>query len=153
MEAGSMIKINTSRFGELEIDEKRVVHFKDGIPAFEDEKEFVILPYEEETPYYFMQSMKSPDLAFLITVPFLFFPKYTFEIDDETMAELDINEKDKVLYYTLITIPNYSIRYMTTNLLAPVVINTKNMQAKQVVLEKTSYTTKERLFPDSKEGK
>jgi flagellar assembly factor FliW len=153
MEAGSMIKINTSRFGELEIDEKRVVHFKDGIPAFEDEKEFVILPYEEETPYYFMQSMKSPDLAFLITVPFLFFPKYTFEIDDETVAELDINEKDKVLYYTLITIPNYSIRYMTTNLLAPVVINTKNMQAKQIVLEKTNYTTKERLFPDSKEGK
>jgi flagellar assembly factor FliW len=153
MEAGSMIKINTSRFGELEIDEKRVVHFKDGIPAFEDEKEFVILPYEEETPYYFMQSMKSPDLAFLITVPFLFFPNYTFEIDDETMAELDISEKDKVLYYTLITIPNFSIRYMTTNLLAPVVVNTKNMQAKQIVLEKTQYTTKERLFPDSKEGK
>jgi flagellar assembly factor FliW len=41
---------------------------------------------------------------------------------------------------------------MTTNLLAPVVINTKNMQAKQVVLEKTNYTTKERLFPE-KEGK
>ena len=148
-----MIKINTSRFGELEIDEKRVVTFKNGIPAFEDEKEFVILPYDEETPYYFMQSMKSPDLAFLITIPFLFFPNYTFEIDDETIAELDINEKDKLLYYTLITIPNFSIRYMTTNLLAPVVINTKNMKAKQIVLEKSHYTTKERLFPDEKEGK
>ena len=49
-----MIKINTSRFGELEIDEKRVVTFKNGIPAFEDEREFVILPYDEETPYYFI---------------------------------------------------------------------------------------------------
>ena len=100
-----------------------------------------------------MQSMKTPDLAFLITVPFLFFPNYTFEIDDESIAELEINEKDKLLYYTLITIPNFSIRYMTTNLLAPVVINTKNMKAKQIVLEKTNYTTKERLFPDSKEVK
>jgi len=147
-----MRKINTSRFGELEIDEKRVIHFKDGIPAFEDEKEFIILPYDEETPYYFMQSMKTPDLAFLLTVPFLFFPNYTFEIDDDTMEELDIKEKDKLLYYTLITIPNFSIRYMTTNLLAPVVINTKNMKAKQVVLEKSRYTTKERLFPDETKG-
>lgn len=147
-----MRKINTSRFGELEIDEKRVIHFKDGIPAFEDEKEFIILPYDEETPYYFMQSLKTPDLAFLLTVPFLFFPNYTFEIDDDTMEELDIKEKDKLLYYTLITIPNFSIRYMTTNLLAPVVINTKNMKAKQVVLEKSRYTTKERLFPDENKG-
>ena len=145
-----MRKVNTSRFGELEIDEKRVVHFKNGIPAFEDEKEFIILPYDEETPYYFMQSLKTPDLAFLITVPFLFFPNYTFEIDDDSQAELEIEEKDKVLYYTLITIPNFSIRYMTTNLLAPVVINTKNMKAKQIVLERSNYTTKERLFPDSK---
>ena len=145
-----MRKVNTSRFGELEIDEKRVVHFKNGIPAFEDEKEFIILPYDEETPYYFMQSLKTPDLAFLITVPFLFFPNYTFEIDDDSQAELEIEEKDKVLYYTLITIPNFSIRYMTTNLLAPVVINTKNMKAKQIVLERSTYTTKERLFPDSK---
>jgi len=144
--------INTSRFGELEIDEKRVIHFKDGIPAFEDEKEFIILPYDEETPYYFMQSMKTPDLAFLLTVPFLFFPNYTFEIDDDTIEELEIETKDKLLYYTLITIPNFSIRYMTTNLLAPVVINTKNMKAKQVVLEKSRYTTKERLFPDETKG-
>ena len=40
-----MRKVNTDRFGEIEIDEKRIVHFKDGIPAFEDEHEFIILPY------------------------------------------------------------------------------------------------------------
>jgi len=145
-----MRKVNTSRFGELEIDEKRVVHFKDGIPAFEDEHEFIILPYDEESPYYFMQSLKDPDLAFLLTIPFLFFPDYTFEIDDETLSELDIQENDNVLYYALVTIPNGSIRYMTANLLAPIIFNTKNMQAKQIVLEKTAYTTKERLFPEPK---
>lgn len=145
-----MIKVNTSRFGELEIDEARVVHFKNGIPAFEDEHEFIILPYDEESPYYFMQSLKTPDLAFLLTIPFLFFPDYTFEVDDNAMEELEIKEEDNVFYYTLITIPNHSIRYMTTNLLAPIVLNTTNMKAKQIVLEKTTYTTKERLFPDPK---
>lgn len=148
-----MRKVTTSRFGELDIEEQRIVHFKDGIPAFEDEHEFIILPYDEDSPYYFMQSLKTPDLAFLMTVPFLFFPDYTFEVDDATIEELDIKSDDKVSYYALVTIPNYSIRYMTANLLAPIILNTANMQAKQLVLEKTDYTTKERLFPDKRRAK
>ena len=149
-----MRKVSTSRFGEIEVDEKKIVHFKDGIPAFEDEREFIILPYEEESPYYFMQSINSPDLAFLLTIPFLFFPEYSFEVDDVTMKELEITNHDNVFYYSMITIPNGSIRYMTANLLAPIVLNSDNMQAKQVVLEKSNYTTKHRLFPEpaKKEG-
>ena len=149
-----MLKVYTSRFGEIEVDEAKIVHFKDGIPAFEDEHEFIILPYEEESPYYFMQSLRSPDLAFLLTIPFLFFNDYSFEIDDETIKELDIKNQDDVFYYSMITIPNGSVRYMTANLLAPIVINGENMKAKQVVLEKSQYTTKHRLFPESakKEG-
>ena len=149
-----MRKIYTSRFGEIEVDEKKVVQFKDGIPAFEDEHEFVILPYEEESPYYFMQSLKSPDLAFLLTIPFLFFNDYAFEIDDATVKELDIKDSENVFYYSMLTIPNGSVRYMTANLLAPIVLNGANMQAKQVVLEKSNYTTKHRLFPEAakKEG-
>ena len=144
-----MRKIYTSRFGELEVDEKKIVYFKDGIPAFETEHEFVILPYEEESPYYFMQSLNTPDLAFLLTIPFLFFNDYSFEIDDATVKELDIKDSENVFYYSMVTIPNGSIRYMTANLLAPIVLNGENMQAKQVVLEKTNYTTKHRLFPET----
>jgi flagellar assembly factor FliW len=144
-----MLKIYTSRFGEIEVDETKIVHFKDGIPAFENEHEFVILPYEEETPYYFMQSIKSPDLAFLLTIPFLFFNDYSFEIDDATINELEIKNQDDVFYYSMITIPNGSVRYMTANLLAPIVINGENMKAKQVVLGNSNYMTKHRLFPES----
>ena len=149
-----MRKVNTSRFGEIEVDESKIVHFKDGIPAFDDEHEFIILPYEEESPYYFMQSLKSPDLAFLLTIPFLFFNDYSFELDDDAVKELDIKDPEKVFYYSMVTIPNGSIRYMTANLVAPIVLNSENMQAKQVVLEKSNYTTKHRLFPESykKEG-
>ena len=149
-----MRKVYTSRFGEIEVDEQKIVHFKNGIPAFEEEHEFIILPYDEESPYYFMQSLRSPDLAFLLTIPFIFFPEYTFEIDEETEKELDITNRDEIFYYTMVTIPNGSIRYMTANLLAPIVLNSKNMHAKQVVLEKSNYTTKHRLFPEpaKKEG-
>jgi len=149
-----MRKVYTSRFGEIEVDEKKIVHFKNGIPAFEDEHEFIILPYEEDSPYYFMQSLRSPDLAFVLTIPFLFFPDYTFEVEEDTVQELGITNSSQVFYYTMITIPGGNIRNMTSNLVAPIVINSDNMQAKQVVLEKSNYTTKHRLFPESaqKEG-
>ena len=147
-----MRKINTLRFGELEIEEQDVVRFADGIPAFEDEHEFVVLPYEEGTPYMFLQSMMTPELAFLMTDPFVFFPDYSFELDDENMEKLAINSMDDVLVCTLISVPRSGVADMTTNLLAPVVINRHTMQARQIVLEKTQYTTKHRLFPKEKEA-
>ena len=144
-----MRKIATDRFGEIEVDEEKIVTFENGIPAFEDEREFVIFPYDEESPYYFMQSLKSPELAFILTIPFLFFPDYQIEIDDATVKDLEISNQDSVTLYSLVTIPNGSVRYMTTNLLAPVVLNTDNMKAKQLVMEKSNYKTKHRLFPDA----
>ena len=148
-----MRKISTLRFGELEIEEQDVVRFADGIPAFEDEHEFVVLPYEEGTPYMFLQSMTTPELAFLMTDPFVFFPDYSFELDDENMEKLAINSMDDVLVCTLISVPRSGVADMTTNLLAPVVINRHTMQARQIVLEKTQYTTKHRLFPEKKGDK
>ena len=148
-----MRKINTLRFGELEIEDQNVVRFADGIPAFEDEHEFVVLPYEEGTPYMFLQSMMTPELAFLMTDPFVFFPDYSFELDDENMEKLEIKTMDDVLVCTLISIPRSGVADMTTNRLAPVVINRHTMQAKQIVLEKTQYTTKHRLFPEKKGDK
>ena len=148
-----MRKINTLRFGELEIEEQDVVRFADGIPAFEDEHEFVVLPYEEGTPYMFLQSMATPELAFLMTDPFVFFPDYSFELDDENMDKLEIKTMDDVLVCTLISVPRSGVADMTTNLLAPVVINRHTMQARQIVLEKTQYTTKHRLFPEKKGDK
>ena len=146
-----MRKVNTLRFGEVEVAEDKVVHFADGIPAFEDEHEFVIVPYDEESPYVFLQSLTTPDLAFLMTMPFVFFPEYEFELDDENQNKLELTRQEDMLIYTLLTINGGKVKDMTANLMAPVVVNTANMQARQVVLDRSSYTTKHRLFPENKE--
>ena len=41
-----MRKIKTTRFGEIEEDEGKIVRFAAGLPAFEDEHEFIIVPYD-----------------------------------------------------------------------------------------------------------
>ena len=141
-----MKTVDTVRFGTIEIDEKKLVHFAQGIPAFEDEHEFVIIPYDEESPYVFLQSTTTPELAFLMTIPYLFFKDYEFEIDDATEQVLHLESPDDIVVYSLLTIPQGHIEDMTANLMAPVIINQKTMEAKQLVLEKSPYTTKHRLF-------
>ena len=142
-----MNKIKPARCGELEIQEDRIFHFADGLPAFEDEREFVILPFDDDSPYSFLQSVATPELAFLMTVPFVFFPDYEFVLEDDVMAALAIKGSEDMQIYTLVTIPGGNIKEMTANLMAPVVINKKTREAKQVVLDKSQYTTKHRLFP------
>lgn len=146
-----MKKIDTVRFGELEIDEGKIVQFDDGIPAFEDEHEFVLLPYENDSPYTFLQSVKSPELAFMMTVPFVFFPDYEFQLEDDVTKKLGIKTPEDILLYTFITIPGGEIKDMTANLVAPIVVSKRTFLAKQVVLEKSRYTTKHRLFPKKEE--
>lgn len=145
-----MRKVDTVRFGKIEVDEAKILKFKEGIPAFEDEHEFILIPYEEESPILFMQSLSSPDLAFLVTSPFIFFPDYFFEIDDDITEDLDIKSQEDLQIYSILTVPNGEVKKMTANLMAPVVVNGRNMQAKQVVLDKSPYQTKHALF--EKEG-
>src|SRR5574344_2074718 len=137
-----MKKVNTLRFGEIEVDEDKIVHFEDGIPAFEDEHEFLIIPYDEESPYVFLQSLTTPELAFLMTVPFVFFPEYEFELADEMQGKLGLTQQEDMVVYTFLTIPGGQVEDMTANLMAPVVLNQANMQARQIVLDKSRYTTK-----------
>lgn len=148
-----MKTIHTVRFGDFEVEEKIIVHFAQGIPAFEDEHEFVLIPYDAESPYLFLQSCQTPDLAFLMTSPYLFFKDYEFEIDDATEKKLGLEKPEDVAVYVLLTIPGGSIKDMTANLMAPVIINQNTLDAAQLVLEKSPYQTKHRLFQQDGAGK
>lgn len=148
-----MKKFMTSRFGEIEADDDAIIFFAAGIPAFEEEREFLIIPYEEGSPYVFLQSLRTPDLAFLMTMPLIFFPDYEFTIDDDVEKELGLTSPDQVLIYAILTLSGKEIRDLTANLMAPIIINTATRRAKQIVLESSPYTTKHRLFPENKEDK
>ena len=140
------MNIKTTRFGEIEINDDKIIEFEQGIPGFDEEKQFVIIPYDETSPFLFMQSVKQEDLAFLIINPFLIFADYEFEIDDASIEDLTVKQSEDLLIYTIITMNEGDIKQMTTNLVAPIVINKENNKAKQVVLEKSKYNTKHKLF-------
>ena len=143
-----MKNIATTRFGNLEIDEAEIIRFPNGIPGFLEEKEFVMIPLGENEPFVFLQSLKEGDLAFLLTNPFLFFKDYEFVLPDEILAMLEIKESTDFATYSILSILDKNIKNMTANLVAPLIINLNTKQACQVVLEKTVYTTRHRLFQE-----
>ena len=144
------MQIKSTRFGEFEVSEELVVQFPEGLPGFEDQKQFAFLPYtveEDNSPFAYMQSVQDPDLTLLLADPFLFFKHYSLDLNDEDAAQLGLNDSEETAgVYGVVAVPE-KIDQMTVNLVAPIVVNWKEQKGMQIILNRSPYITKHRLFP------
>jgi flagellar assembly factor FliW len=136
--------VKTLSLGDLNIAEEDIYQFPNGIPGFEDETEFAIIA-TEEGPFAYLQSLKSNDLSFLLSDPFVFFPGYEFELPDGEVDEMEI--EDGILVRCMVTLKE-QVEQTTMNLLAPIVLNSVNRVGRQTVLHKSPYQTKHLLWSD-----
>ncbi|MBC8015443.1 MAG: flagellar assembly protein FliW [Sporomusaceae bacterium] len=143
--------IQSTRFGELEILEEMIIEFSQGLPGFSTEKSFAFLPYQLESPFAFLQSVNEPNLTFMVVEPFTFFKDYVFEIDDEIAKGAGISNDNIPQIFNIVSVRD-KVEEMTANLLAPIIINWRDRKGMQLILEKTSYTIRHRLFPDGLPG-
>ena len=76
------MKIQTERFGEIEVADNRVITFNKGIPGFEEYKKYVLIPADEkgETPFFFLQSIETVEVSFFLVDPFSFFEEYDVKL-------------------------------------------------------------------------
>ncbi|KUP23870.1 MULTISPECIES: flagellar assembly protein FliW [Paenibacillus] len=144
--------IETLSMGRLEVSEEQLYHFPKGIPGFEEETDYALIPLED-TPFWVLQSLKEQGISFLLTDPFKFYPGYEFELPDEEAAELQI-ESD-ILIRSIITL-HENAEQSTINLLAPIVFNPAQRLGKQIVIHSRTYHTKHILLQeqpaDGKDG-
>ncbi|MFA9558925.1 flagellar assembly protein FliW [Evansella sp. AB-rgal1] len=139
------MKIETKYSGETEINPSNIIHFEQGVPSFEEEKQFVLLPFSEEpSPFYILQSTITPGLAFMVMTPFQFFPKYEAKLADNVIEQLEIDNEEDVALFVILTLRDELVD-STANLRGPIVINSKKQKGKQIVLNESSYETKHPL--------
>ena len=143
------MKVETSRFGTLDISDEEIVRFPEGLYGFEKETEFTLLPFNPnvESPMEWMQSLKSTHLAFVITDPYLYLPDYKLKLSEEDKKRVELEEDDLFLTRAIVTIPENYFE-MTVNLIAPLVINKEKGVAKQFVLTNMDYDTRHYLLPE-----
>lgn len=141
------MKIQSTRFGELEVAEEQLINFPHGIPGFPDEKTFILLEHDVGSPFSFLQSSMEANLTFLLVDPFAFLPDYEFALEDEVAGELDFSQANPPQVFLIAKIKE-QLADITVNQLAPLVINGVKRIARQVILDKPEYSICHKLFPD-----
>lgn len=141
------MKIQTIRFGEIEIGEDKLLTFVDGLPPFEDCKRFVLITDQDFDPFMWLQSVEDPALAFAVINPFLLFSDYVPTITDEFIASIGDPQDEDIMVLTMCVIPK-EVSAMTTNLVAPLYINTKTNQGRQIIMESSPYVTRQAIFAE-----
>jgi flagellar assembly factor FliW len=141
------IRFTTTRFGLVEVNEDNLITFAEGIPGFPQAKKFVLIPHAEDSPFTWLQSADIPDLAFVVTDPWLFFEDYKPVVSEVDLESLNIKDspQDSLVVFSILTLPGDPHK-MTANLQAPIIINSSNNMAKQVILVSENYTTKHLLL-------
>lgn len=140
------MKIKTSRFGEVEVADDLLFELVSPILGYENEKKFVIIEHKQNANFKWLQSVTTPELAFVVTAAGFFGIDYSFELPDETQEELGIETADDVLTLNIALIPHENPRATTINLLAPLVFNINTRRGSQVILVGTDYKVNVPLF-------
>jgi len=143
--------IDTRHFGQIEIDEKGIIDFPEGLPGFEYVKKFVLLSNsDEDNVFWWLQSVDKPDLAFVVIDPKYIKEDYEVDVPDEEVEVLNIDEKCDITVLSIVVVPE-DITQMTANLKAPIIINNTNKKGKQVVLECKDYSIKHYIMQEHKQ--
>jgi len=143
--------IQTRDFEWVEISPEDVICFPEGIPAFEEEKEFVLLSGNDEgNPFLWLQSVTHETPCFIVINPFVIWQDYKPLIPPRIMKKLEVSTEEALRYLVIAVVPP-NIREITVNLRSPIVINSAKNLAMQVVLEQGNYGIRHPLFEDEKE--
>jgi len=151
------MNIETSRFGDIPVEEDQILSFPRGLIGLADATRFTLLPTAakaggkatSQSGYYWLQSLDVPDLAFLVTDPEPFFKDYDVPIREETQQDLQLADtKDG----RLLVICNRVGEWLTGNLLGPLVINTATRIGVQVVLTEKKWTCRQPLIKLTQES-
>lgn len=151
------MKLPTTRFGDIDIDESQVIVMKEGMAGFEHLKRYIILAQDKKTPLSWFQSIEDGATAFVVVDPYIIKPDYQPSIDEDEMRFLEIENREEIALMAIVSIRSNPLA-VSANLRAPIVINSKKRLAKQIVLENLDYpiryymTDNQSVAGDDREG-
>lgn len=144
------MKVNTTRFGTIDVDEDQVVTLTEGMLGFSECGRFVLMDDEIGDPFLWMQSLEIPSLAFVVIDPAVILPSYHFSVKKEQIKSLDTEDINDLQVHVIVTMAA-NILDVTVNLQGPLVVNKKKRIGTQIVLNDPNFSTRHPLFTDQPE--
>lgn len=147
--------VNTKIFGEVDIEDNKIIEFNGGIIGFPQLTKFALI-YDEEkgvgAGIRWLQSMQDENFAMPVMDPLVVQKNYNPEIEDELLKEMGDLKEDNLLVLVTVTVPA-DLTKMSVNLRGPIIINSDNRKACQVIVEGESYQVKFPVYEILKSGK
>lgn len=145
------MKINTRKFGEIEIEEKKILTMPEGLPGFPGFVRFILIEDPKTIPFCWYQSVEEPNLALIVMNPFLFKPDYEIDLAGFIVSRgwEDVSIEDLLVYVVVNISKGTTEKRITANLIGPLVINSKNNEAIQVAISSSSYSHQHNVLESS----
>ncbi len=137
------MKVQTTRFGCIEVDETRLITFPEGMLGFPEQTEYALVQTNDEGNFFWLQSVERADLAFVVCDPLLFVPDFRVQIKLEDMEKIALTDMQQS---QILIVVNKIDRMLTGNLQGPLVINVVNRCGLQLVLSERKYSTRHPLM-------
>ncbi len=138
------MKIETTRFGELEVDDASVIKMHRGPLGFEEQTDYVLIQHSPNSNFHWLQSVTESDLAFVVVDPADYYAGYEIEISDADAEILHLNDEKDALVLVIVNVAGGG-GDVTANLIAPIVINSRELVGMQVVLQDSRYSVRHPL--------
>ena len=135
--------IQTSRFGDIEVDETRFIRFPKGVLGFPSQCEYALIQTGEESGFYWLQAVGRPELAFVVCDPRMFIPDYAVPVKLEELSQIGLTDPSAAQVFTIV---NKVDHMLTGNLQGPLVVNVETREGKQLVLSDRRFSTRHPLM-------
>ncbi len=137
--------IQTSRFGQVQLNNEDIITFSEGLLGFQDLRTFVLLDDPNDDIFAWLQSCESPAIAFPVLEPELFSETYKINLSKSDLEILQLPDSKKARAFCIVTIPD-DPTMMTANVKAPIVVNVDKKRARQCVLQDNHLAIREPIF-------
>lgn len=138
-----MLLIDTSRFGQLEVNPDRLIVFAEGILGFPLQHEYALIQTGEGSGFYWLQSVDTRDLAFVVCDPRMFAEDYQVPVKVEELESIGMSDPQSGQVFVIV---NKVGDMLTGNFQGPLVVNVTNRQGRQLVLSDKRYATRQPLM-------
>ena len=144
--------VKTKHFGEINVEDNKLLLFEDGLLGLTEYKKFVIVfDSEDNNPIIsWLQSTEDKNIALPIVNPLFVEPNYAPIIEDELIKKLGEVDEELLLIFSVMVIPE-DVKEMTANLMAPIIIHTETKKGCQIIAENKEYSIKYPIYDNIKD--
>ena len=136
------MKINTRKFGEIDIEDKKILTMPEGLPGFPGFERFVLFEDPKTAPFCWFQSVESPNLSLIVMNPVVFKPDYKLNLQALISSRdwKDVKPEDLLIFVVINIKEGEQEKRITANLMGPLVINLRNKEVIQMALCDSDYS-------------